>query len=259
MSDQPSAEPQVQSTVQTTPAIDAARQYVEAQQRFTQTMSEAQAMMQKLLIDAYKEYAHRMQEAQRELETFAVEAYQQLLSNQTESAPGGAVARGAEAYQDYTRLGAELFTQASFREEVGAAYHDLVAGLAKAEGKPDGQQLAADANRKYVERLEAAWKNAQDVQSKAGAAYQSMVSAWNDELGRRQQGVRSAYQTYADNLKEAYARSDFEGRASAAVNDYLAALKAAWNELQNVYTDATVGLIDAHKSVVETLRERPNG
>jgi hypothetical protein len=233
---------------------NAARQYIDAQQRYAQAIAETQVALQKVKLDAEREYATRLQEAQRDLERFNAEAYQNLLAAQVERTAGGGSGRLRETYQDYVRLTNEVFNQNAFRDEIAAAYQEVVAAVAEAKGQSDAAEREAAAHRAYAERLEASWKSLEALQRDAAQAYGTILNAWSEEISRQQADARTAWQTFLDNLKEAYERSDYERRAAGAANDYLNALQEAWKDAQNVHTDVALGVIEAQKSAFEELR-----
>lgn len=232
-------------------ATTGAREYADAQQRFSKATASAQVLLQKLLLNAYRDYSTSLQEAQRDLEGRAFEAYQNLVSAHVESsAVGGG---GAEAYQEYVRAGTEVATQSNFQDEAGSAYQELMMAVAGAQNEPDAQPRLAAEYSKYVGRLESTWKTAQEKHTRAEQAYTALVKACNDDLTRRQQDLKFAYEQYAGHLKEAHAQSDFEKRVTTAADGYVAAVNDAWKQAQTIYNDAAAGLIAAQKAVVESL------
>jgi hypothetical protein len=235
--------------------LDLVQQQGQAQRQFDQAIHEGQLLLYRALLDAQREYTSRLEEAQRDLEGFALEAYQRYLAGQTDtSVATSALERGADAYQELLRSMTELSAQGSFGKSVLEAYGNLATALgAPLAALQDPKERSADAYRQFGDRLNEAWKQAEQIQGRLGQTFAACTVAWKDALAKRQQSTDSAYQTYVANLKEAYARGEFDRRASEAAQAYLAAVETAWKQAQATYSKAVVDMVNAGKSIADSV------
>jgi hypothetical protein len=212
------------------------RQQGRAQQQFEQAVHEGQLL----------------QEAQREFEALAAEAYHSYLTALAEtSAANAAAERGADAYEDMLRSTAS--GQGAFGQAVQDAYQELISTLgASAGAQPTAATDSAEPYQRFGTRLNDAWKQAQELQAHSAQAYGAYVAAWQESAQQRQRDFGAAYDAYIANLKEAYARSDYERRSVDAAKEYAVAAEAVWKQTQQSYSDAVIALVNASKGIVDS-------
>lgn len=232
-----------------------ARLQGQAQRQFEQTLREGELLLHRALLEAQRNYGSRLQEAQRDLEGLVLGAYQNYLSALTDaSAATAANERGADAYEEFVRSTTELSSQGAFGKAVQDAYEALASSVTAAAAPQGGGLVdSAESYRRFGDTLTEAWKQAQGHHDRAAQAYAACVAAWKEGAEQRQHDIGAAYQAYVDNLKEAYIRSDVEGRAASAAKDYAATAEEAWKRAQAAYSDAVIALVNAGKSIAEGL------
>jgi hypothetical protein len=249
-SESPSPEPSSQPTT-----ADLGKQYSEAQQKFERTTNEANLEAHNTLLNAYREYATELQNMQHDFEGHALEVYQKYLANLSEAA-GSDTARkaGNDHYWEFVRLTTELSGEGGWLESAQNAYRDLLKTLAQTATQADAVVQQAEAYRVYVEQLTKSWKDAEPVQRRAEEAYLAHIKEYNEGLAQGQTALESAYQEYLRDLNQAYVRSDFEQRASAATKNYLAKAQEASKQSQSVQSDAAKGLIETQENLLRHIQ-----
>ena len=247
-----SADPEVlQPSTQYTTA-ELGKQYHEAQQKFERATNDANLEAHNTLLSAYRDYATELYNAQHEFEGYALDVYQKYLAKLSQAS--AADETGKDHYWEFVRLTTELSGEGSWLESAEKAHSELMKTFASTQNQADSANLQAEAYSVYVEQLTEAWKKAEPTQRQAEEAYLAYIAECKDGLKQGQTALESAYQDYLKDLNQAYVRSDFEQRASAATGNYLAKAREAWKLSQSTHTDATNGLIETQENLLRKVQ-----